>query len=218
MTVTAVADTKIALDRGRPVSNHSTGPAPTLDDPPVRDADDLRALTQAAIAGDQKAWANLYVRYTPLISTVCRQYRLRPSDADDVGQVVWLRLIQHLKGLREPRALPGWIATTTRNEAVRVLRMHQRTEPADPSKDGRFDQIHSSGFDDHLLIAEQRQVLHNGINNLRPEHRKLLLLLLSEPEVPYQEISRRLGIPVGSIGPTRARCLDKIRSMSTHHR
>jgi len=99
--------------------------------------DPLGELITAAVAGNQRAWAALYERYAPLVSAVCRRYRLAPSDVDDVNQVVWMRLVQNLGRLREPRALPGWIVTTGKHEALRVLELRRRTEPADPMIDSR---------------------------------------------------------------------------------
>ena len=180
--------------------------------------DPLGELITAAVAGNQRAWAALYERYAPLVSAVCRRYRLAPSDVDDVSQVVWMRLVQNLGRLREPRALPGWIVTTGKHEALRVLELRRRTEPADPMIDSRFDAgpaaAGAAEVDENLHRYEQRQAVHEGLRQLRPEHRQLLLMLTADPQIPYQEISRRLGIPTGSIGPTRARCLRKLRDTS----
>ena len=180
--------------------------------------DPLGELITAAVAGNQRAWAALYERYAPLVSAVCRRYRLAPSDVDDVSQVVWMRLVQNLGRLREPRALPGWIVTTGKHEALRVLELRRRTEPADPMIDSRFDAgpaaAGAAEVDENLHRYEQRQAVHDGLRQLRPEHRQLLLMLTADPQIPYQEISRRLGIPTGSIGPTRARCLRKLRDTS----
>ena len=180
--------------------------------------DPLGELITAAVAGNQRAWAALYEGYAPLVSAVCRRYRLAPSDVDDVSQVVWMRLVQNLGRLREPRALPGWIVTTGKHEALRVLELRRRTEPADPMIDSRFDAgpaaAGAAEVDENLHRYEQRQAVHDGLRQLRPEHRQLLLMLTADPQIPYQEISRRLGIPTGSIGPTRARCLRKLRDTS----
>ena len=180
--------------------------------------DPLGELITAAVAGNQRAWAALYERYAPLVSAVCRRYRLAPSDVDDVSQVVWMRLVQNLGRLHEPRALPGWIVTTGKHEALRVLELRRRTEPADPMIDSRFDAgpaaAGAAEVDENLHRYEQRQAVHDGLRQLRPEHRQLLLMLTADPQIPYQEISRRLGIPTGSIGPTRARCLRKLRDTS----
>ena len=132
------------------------------------------------------------------------------SDADDVRQNLWMRLVEHLKDIREPRALPGWVMTTTRNEAIRVLAAKRRTEPVDPLQDGRLDRVERAELDANLLQDEYRLAVHEGLRELRPEHRELIELTFADAPISYQQISRRLGIPIGSIGPTRARCLKKL--------
>ena len=184
---------------------HSAEPGPLID------------LVEAAARGDRQAWKVLYERYAPLISSVCRRYGLAGSDADDVSQAVWLLLVQHLNRLREPSALPGWIGTTTKNEALRVLKARRRIEPADPMADSRFLSTDRPELDEDLIRADQRRALRQGLRQLRPEHRELMLLLLADPHLSYHEISRRLGIPVGSIGPTRARCLRRLRASTEVH-
>ena len=89
-------------------------------------------LVRAAVNGDAAAWNALVDRYQPLVLSVVRSFRLRESDAQDVNQTVWLRLVERLGDLREPRALPGWLVTTTRNECVQVLREGRRTFSFDP--------------------------------------------------------------------------------------
>jgi RNA polymerase sigma factor (sigma-70 family) len=175
---------------------------------------DLPELVAAAVSGNRAAWNSLVERFAPLITSVIRRFRLTESDADDVRQNTWLRLVEHLEGIREPRALPGWIVTTTRNEALRVLSARRRVEPADPQIDDRLDTINNEDLATNLLLAERRQAVRAGLAELRSEHRELLLLV-SDPEISYRQISRRLGIPTGSIGPTRARCLQKLRDTTT---
>ena len=163
--------------------------------------------------GNQPPGAGLVERFNPLISAVTRRYRLAPSDASDVRQTVWLRLVEHIEDLREPRALPGWIATTTRNEAQRVLSARRRVHLVDPQvQSHRLDRPSHVDLDENLLRQETQAAVHAGLNELRPEHRDLLILLFADPELSYQEISRKLGIPTGSIGPTRARSLQKLHA------
>jgi RNA polymerase sigma factor (sigma-70 family) len=166
------------------------------------------------VDGDQSAWNALVERYLPLVYSVLRTYRLTGQDAADVSQTLWLRLVENLKNIREPRALPSWIITTTKREALRVLSMNQRALPVDPGTG--FSTIIADGpeNDEALLRSERRQALRDGLAQLKPEDQHLILLLIADPPVSYEEISRRLGIPVGSIGPTRARCLDKLRATS----
>ena len=175
---------------------------------------DLPELVAGAVSGNRAAWNSLVERFAPLVTSVIRRFRLTESDADDVRQNTWLRLVEHLEGIREPRALPGWIATTTRNEALRVLSARRRVEPVDPQVDDRLDTINNEDLAMNLLLVERRQAVRAGLAELRSEHRELLLLV-SDPEISYRQISRRLGMPTGSIGPTRARCLQKLRDTTT---
>jgi RNA polymerase sigma factor (sigma-70 family) len=184
--------------------------------PPADEILDPTDLIMAAAGGDRDAWIALVRRYCPLVQKVIARYRLSPIDADDVCQVVWLRLFQYLDRIREPRALPGWIVTTTRNEALRVISTSSRLDLIDPINNSTFDRRFESGeLVDGLLRAERHRALRKGLATLEPRHRELLLLLHAEPQVPYREISRRLGIPTGSIGPTRARCLAKLRASAS---
>jgi RNA polymerase sigma factor (sigma-70 family) len=138
--------------------------------------------------------------------------RLGAADAQDAGQRVWLDLAEHLGNLRDPAALPGWLATTTRRECARLLRAAHRPQAAALVPDAhniRDDQAQNAGQE--LLAAERHAALREAFADLPAASRNLVALLLVDPPLPYAEISVRLGIPVGSIGPSRARCLDKLR-------
>lgn len=177
---------------------------------------DIGELVAAAAAGDQSAWDSLVDRYTPLIISVAGRYRLNTYDVADVSQTLWLRLVQHLKDLREPRALPGWIVTTTRNECLRVLRGHQRVQPFDPlvtlSGDGNGNGPPTYiDLDASLVQAERHEALLTAFAELSDTHRELLLVLLEDPPPTYADVSGRLGMPIGGIGPTRARALERLR-------
>ncbi|GAA1999347.1 sigma-70 family RNA polymerase sigma factor [Nakamurella flavida] len=172
---------------------------------------DVTELVVAAAAGDARAWNDLVERYLPLVISVLRRYRMSDRDAEDVSQTVWLRLVEHLGSLREPRALPSWIVTTTKNEALRVLRARRLGIPVDPQTDAALERPTTDEVDQDLLTAERRQVVRDGLAELSATQRELLLLLVADPPIGYEEIGRRLGMPVGSIGPTRARCLRKLR-------
>jgi RNA polymerase sigma factor (sigma-70 family) len=174
--------------------------------------DSVESLVGLARMGDQSAWDALVERYLPLVSSVIGRHRLVGADADDVNQTVWLRLVEHLGDIREPEALPGWIATTTRNECLRVLRRMQRAIPVDPQGPSALDRPVVVRDVEDVLVEELRlQALRQAVEELPPARRDLLLLLLVDPPLPYSEISARLGMPVGSIGPTRARVLDQLR-------
>jgi RNA polymerase sigma factor (sigma-70 family) len=185
-------------------------------DPPVADSP-VAELVRQAVAGRQEAWNAIVDRYLPLGLSVTRRHGLRGSDAEDVLQTLWLRLVEHLRDIREPEALPGWIATTTRNECLRLLRSRQRSEVFDPleSTVGRTIPSEDVPVDEHVadsrLLSERREALLAAFAVLPDHQRDLLTLLLADPPLSYQEISRRLRIPVGSIGPTRARALERLR-------
>ncbi|MEO9324057.1 sigma-70 family RNA polymerase sigma factor [Nocardioides sp. C4-1] len=177
----------------------------------------LTDLVSAARGGDADAWDAIVERFLPLVGAVARRHRLSEADADDVSQTVWLRLVEHLDGLREPAALPGWIRTTTRHECLRVLAARGRTRVADPQDARVLDAVTDDVAGDDLVAAERRQALREALAELPAARRELLLLLLADPPLAYAEISARLGIPIGSIGPTRARALDQLRKTRALH-
>jgi RNA polymerase sigma factor (sigma-70 family) len=174
----------------------------------------IAELVHSAARGDKNAWDELVLRFSPLVLSVAGRYRLGEQDGADVSQTVWLRLVQHLATLREPAALPGWIVTTTRNECLRVLRIRQRMAYFDPLIDppgGGRGAAGQDDIDDNLMQDERHEALLSAFAELPARHRELLILLLTDPPVSYAEISERLGIPIGGIGPTRARALDRLR-------
>jgi RNA polymerase sigma factor (sigma-70 family) len=179
------------------------------------DQPDLAALVHAARRGEPSAWSRLVQRFTPLIRTVTRSYRLGEHDAEDVGQVVWLRLVVHIHRLREPLALPGWIVTTARHESLRLARAHGRTLLVDPLEHSahEFAADHPN-VDADLLHDEEVEAVREGIAELPKVQHDLLLLLAADPPLSYREISTRLGMPIGSIGPTRARALARLEATS----
>jgi RNA polymerase sigma factor (sigma-70 family) len=177
----------------------------------MRDDPAVIRLVTGARDGDKSAWDELVERYAPLVWSVSRRYRLSAEDIDDVGQSVWLLLIEHLPGLREPAALPGWIATTTQRECLRVLRVGRRVEPVDPADADPDVPDAAVAVDEELLLHERREALRAAFGQLSPRYQLLLSMLTQDPPVPYSEISRKLHMPVGSIGPNRARCLDRLR-------
>ena len=176
------------------------------DDPQVTD------LVIGARKGDQQAWNTLVERYSPLIWSICSRYRLSKADAEDVGQAVWARLVDQLDNLRDPAALPGWLKTTTQRECFRVQRTTCRHSAAGQVLDFENipDQLTQTA-DHELLVAERDAALREAFTRLPPGCQRLLALLIADSPTPYAEVSGRLGISVGSIGPTRRRCLDRLR-------
>jgi len=179
---------------------------------PARDGPLVADLVSRARTGDKQSWDPLVERYAPLIWSICRTYRLGHADAQDVGQSVWLRLVDQLGKIRDPAALPGWLATTTRRECIRVLHTPCRTHAPIYALDAEnLPDEQADPADQELLAAERRAALREAFNRLPPDGQQLIAILITDPPVPYTEISARLGIPRGSIGPNRRRCLAKLR-------
>ena len=177
------------------------------------DADFLVSdLVARARGGDRQAWEALVERYAPLIWSICRRHRLGRADADDVAQSVWMRLVDQLNRVRDPAALPGWLATTTRRECVRVLRMAHGPRTTMFALDVESHPDARLGIaEQDLLAAERQAALREAFGQLPPNGQQLIAMLIADPPLPYADISAKLGIPVGSIGPNRSRYLDKMR-------
>jgi RNA polymerase sigma factor (sigma-70 family) len=177
----------------------------------VRDDPVVIDLVTRAGNGDRQAWDALVERYAPLIWSICRRNRLADCDAEDVGQSVWTQLVDQLDKIRDPAALPGWLATVTRRECLRVLGVRGPLAAGYLLDAETVPDEQAGTAELELLAAERQAALREAFRALPPACQRLILLLLEDPPVPYAEISTRLGIPVGSIGPTRRRCLDKLR-------
>jgi len=180
----------------------------------MRDDPHVVALVTRASGGDQGAWHELVDRYAPLVYTICTRYRLSNPDIEDVGQNVWLLLVEQLGKLREPAALPGWLATTTARECLRVVTAASKTERLGAGLDDSVIFVDDAVIDEELLVAERNAALRAAFAELPPRCQQLLSMLLSDPPHSYADIHRELGIPMGSIGPQRARCLERMRRSS----
>ncbi|WP_375484272.1 RNA polymerase sigma factor [uncultured Jatrophihabitans sp.] len=170
----------------------------------------VEELVQAAVDGSAAAWDAIVDRFGPLVWSICRRYRLSRADAADVSQTVWLRLTERLDTLREPAALPGWMATTTRRECLRTIARKdgEVLSPLDIDLAADSEQTDPAR---PLMEGERHDALLAALGELPEQARRLLLLLMADPPIPYKAISAELGIPIGSIGPTRARHLQKLR-------
>jgi len=181
----------------------------------VRDDPSVIALVTRAADGDQAAWNELVDRYAPLVWSICNRYRLNRSDIDDVFQNTWLLLVEHIRRLREPAALPGWLATTTQRECLHHLHAaHKKHEQpgtladqqtAEPDHDGTL-------VEEEILAAERYAALRAAFAQLPAQCQQLLGMLVSDPPFSYAEIGAALEMKVGSIGPSRARCLERLRN------
>jgi RNA polymerase sigma factor (sigma-70 family) len=179
----------------------------------MRDDVSVTDLVTRAGTGDKQAWDALVERYAPLVWAICRRYRLSATDAQDAGQCVWLHLVEQLGSLRDPAALPGWLATTTRRECARLLRAahHPRAAALIPDAGNVADE-QAEIPEQELLAAERHAALREALTCLPPRGQQLIALLTCDPPVSYAQIGAALGIPVGSIGPLRSQYLHKLRS------
>ncbi len=152
-------------------------------------------------------------QHTGMLWAVARSYRLDAADAADVVQTTWLRLLEHLHGIEDPTRLVGWLVTTTRRECLRVLRRTGRERPtaAEETVLDLEDET-AEPLDARLLADERAAALWAAFNRMPERCRQLLRVAVAVP-LPYEEIASKLDMPVGSIGPTRGRCLDKLRSL-----
>lgn len=178
----------------------------------MRDDPVVINLVARARDGDQRAWNEIVNRYAPLVWSICNRYKLSRQDIDDISQTVWLLLVEQLGNLRQPAALPGWLATTTQRECFRVLRAARRYDYSGPPGESQM-----SGdppplmIEQEIIAAELNAALRAAFALLPPRCRHLLSMLITDPPLSYAEISAALPVPIGSIGPQRARCLDRLR-------
>ena len=167
-------------------------------------------LVAAASRGDQGAWGELVERYAGLVRAVARSFRLPNADVADVFQTVWLRFAEHIDRLRDPERAGAWLASTARNECIRLVRASGRVVVTDDFEDRPGD---LGGVDQELLRAERRSELRAAFPHLSEPCRRLFGAFMTDPPPTYEEVSTRLGMPVGSIGPTRGRCLERLRRL-----
>ncbi len=160
--------------------------------------------------GNARAWRAVVDRHTGLIWSVAHSYGLSASDTADVVQTTWLRLLEHARSLRDADHLRAWLAVTARHEAIQVLRRASRSTLVDD--DSRLESsAEDVPVDEPMLRSERDATLREACETLPSRCRRLLPLLFADPPVSYAEIAAVLAIPMGSIGPTRARCLACLR-------
>jgi RNA polymerase sigma factor (sigma-70 family) len=164
----------------------------------------------AAAAGDQQAWNALVERHNGLLWAVARSHRLSSADAADVVQTTWLRLVEHLPAIKNPECLGAWLATTARRESLRTLQRGARCQPSDEIE--QFDATAPDEIDARLLRDERDSALWQAFGRLPGRDQALLRMLAADPQPSYEEIGAMLDMPIGSIGPTRGRALDRLRN------
>jgi RNA polymerase sigma factor (sigma-70 family) len=161
---------------------------------------ELEAMLRGAARGNAANWNALVARFTARVRKVARLHRLAPHDVDDVVQTTWLRLLEHIDSVRDPEVLGCWLETTARRECLRVIHKAGRERPAG-------DEIACDAATEPVAERE----LAAGVKRLVPAQQQLIGMLLAHPAMTYTEIAHALGTPIGSIGPTRARSLARLR-------
>jgi RNA polymerase sigma factor (sigma-70 family) len=177
--------------------------------------DDVAVLLLRANEGDQQAWNAIVDRFTNLLWSVARGHRLGTADAADVVQTTWLRLVEHLDDIREPDRLTAWLITTARRESLRVIGLARREDVggADDLAANMPDE-RDNPVDTGLLLDERDTLLWACFGQLNERCQQVLRALMASPPPSYAEVSSALELPVGSIGPTRGRCLDRLRELA----
>jgi RNA polymerase sigma factor (sigma-70 family) len=173
----------------------------------------VAALVDRASVGDPRAWEELVARFGGMIAATGRRYRLTPADIAELQQTTWLRLVENLHRIEQPERVGGWLATTARRESLQLLRRAAKYH-------GGADQMLANMPDKHLPepdarpIADERDaVLKAAWDRLKPRCQELLSLLVADDPMGYKDLSKLLQMPVGSIGPTRGRCLEHLRRL-----
>jgi RNA polymerase sigma factor (sigma-70 family) len=174
-------------------------------------APDIAGLVRRAADGDRRAWERLVDQYARLIWSITAEFKLIESDAADVAQTTWLRLLEHIDRIEYPDRVGSWLAATARNECLRSLAARKRLVLG--QDDEVLTGVVGSGpeVDERILAHERDQVVRDALSHLPKRWQRLLELLMADPPASYAEISDQLGVPVGSIGPTRGRCLAQLR-------
>jgi RNA polymerase sigma factor (sigma-70 family) len=178
---------------------------------------ELSDLMDRARAGDEAAWNEIVQEFGGLLLAVVRGFRLGQAQSADVVQTTWLRLVEHLDQVRDPARLCGWLRTTAFRACLEVLRESRRELPVDPceqqvSPQDRYVDADHGRPDERLLLSEREVLVRRAVAGLPARQQLLLSLLLRSPALSYEDISARLDMPIGSIGPTRARILRRLRA------
>jgi RNA polymerase sigma factor (sigma-70 family) len=176
-------------------------------------AADVAQLVWRASEGDRWAWERLVEQYARLIWAMTRDFKLTESDAADVFQVTWLRLLEHIDRLEQPARVGSWLAATARNECLRALAARRKIVPVPDDLAIHEAAVHQPEVDERLLADERDQTVREALGRLPWQWQRLVEMLMADPPASYAEISDQLGVPVGSIGPTRGRCLARLRDL-----
>lgn len=172
---------------------------------------DVTRLVRRAANGDPRAWEQLIDKYGRLIWSITTGFKLVESDAADIFQTTWMRLIEHIDRIEHADRVGSWLAATARNECLRLLATRKRLVLVHENESFDGPVPHEPQIDEALLAAERAEVVREAMTHLPRRWQRLMEMLMSDPPASYAEISDELGLPVGSIGPTRGRCLARLR-------
>lgn len=191
------------------VINHKIAKQNARDDRRGLTDEEVALLVESAASGNRHAWDALEREFSGMVRAVTRAHRLSDADAADVAQATWLKLFEHLDRISDPTRVGAWLATTARRECLRILRGARRQVLY--GDDAPCCESVDAPADNALLMAERDLALWRCFGRLRGTDQALLGLLMGESRPAYEEIAETLAIPIGSIGPTRARALDRLR-------
>jgi RNA polymerase sigma factor (sigma-70 family) len=172
---------------------------------------DVASLVRRASEGDRTAWDRLVDQYKRLIWSITVEFKLTESDASDVAQTTWLRLLEHIDRIEYPDRVGSWLAATARNECLRSLAARKRVILGHEDVEPDTAVANGPEVDERLLAAERAQVVRDAMSHLPRHWQRMLEMLMADPPASYADISDELELPIGSIGPTRGRCLARLR-------
>ena len=170
-------------------------------------------LVAACVAGDQQAWHTIVERLSPLVWTIARSHRLSAADCQDVYQLTWTLAVQHLHQLRSPDRLAAWITTTARRECLKQIQRSRQHVPVGDSALLDAPEPHADLPGDAVVRRERNDEVLAAFRKLPARDQALLGVLMADPAPSYEEASRILGLPIGTIGPRRQRALARLRGI-----
>lgn len=188
------------------------GPVGGLSSVRMAESSSVAEVFAGARDGDERAWNELVDRFSSTVWAIARGTGLSDAEASDAQAATWMKLLTRMDSIRSPERLPGWLRTTARNEAITIIRRRSRTDATAPDQFDRFISSDESP-EDELEVAEDVALVRESLARLDQPCQELLRLLFGDLVLSYAEVSELLDLPVGSIGPTRQRCLQKLRSL-----
>ena len=178
---------------------------------------DISDLVAAAAADMNWAWNELVRRFGAMIKTIARNHRLNPGDVAEVSQITWMKLVENIGRIQQPDRVGAWIATTARRECLRILRAANKTQPLIEDDLVDVDNTVIRTSDEGPLIEERNAALRLAYDRLPARCRMLLSLLTGDPAMSYKKLSDVMDMRIGSIGPTRGRCLEHLRRLAAEY-